>query len=31
MTALELMLHVDNRDAQLFYHNDTKTFDWTSL
>ena len=31
MTALELMLHVDNRDAQLFYHKDTKTFDWTSL
>ena len=22
MTALELMLHVDNRDAQLFYHKD---------
>lgn len=31
MTALELMLHIDNRDAQLFYHKDTKTFDWTSL
>ena len=31
MTALELMLHVDNRNAQLFYHKDTKTFDWRSL
>lgn len=28
MTALELMLYVDNRSAQLFYHKDTETFDW---
>ena len=28
MTALELMLYVDNRHAHLFYHKDTKTFDW---
>ncbi len=28
MTALELMLYVDNSSAQLFYHKDTKTFDW---
>ncbi len=31
MTALELMLYVDDRNAQLFYHKDTKEFDFMPL